>query len=127
MQSTAQNRAYQRGLKAAGIWKGTKNRLKQWDAVCVAAAARRHLPKWAGHIPVAAFCGLSVAAILFGGFVISAIFLFLWAIFLVSPKKGLADGIPVYVTNPSKQSHSDDAYASRDEHFDDYWWWWRKK
>ncbi|MBA0216582.1 hypothetical protein H0248_04250 [Pectobacterium brasiliense] len=110
MQSTAKNQAYQRGLKAAGIWKGTKNRLKQCDAVCVAWATQNHLPKLVGHIPVTAFLTLSIAAILFGGFIIGGMFLLLWAVFLISPKKGLTD----------RNAHDD-------EYFDDYWWWWRKK
>ncbi|MCY9848898.1 hypothetical protein [Pectobacterium jejuense] len=76
MQNTAKNRAYQRGLKAAGIWKGTKNRLIQWDAACVAAAGRHHLPKWAGHIPVAAGIVLFVSGVLLGGAILSAILLF---------------------------------------------------
>ncbi|MFJ5338803.1 hypothetical protein ACIPSD_06770 [Pectobacterium sp. CHL-2024] len=109
MQNTAKNRAYQRGLKAAGIWKSAKNRLIQWDATCVAAAGRHNMPKWIGHIPIAAFCALSIAAILFGGFIIGGMFLLLWAVFLISPKKGLKGG-----------THDD-------EYFDDYWWWWRKK
>ncbi|MFJ5317515.1 hypothetical protein [Pectobacterium versatile] len=109
MQSTARNQAYQHGLKAAGIWKSAKNRLKHWDAACVAAAGRHNMPKWTGHIPIAAFCALSIAAILFGGFIIGGMFLLLWAVFLISPKKGLKGG-----------THDD-------EYFDDYWWWWRKK
>lgn len=122
MPSTAKNRAYQRGLKAAEVWKGTKNRLKQWDAACVTWATKRHLPKLVGHVPVTSFCVLSIAAILFGGMIISCIFLFLWAIFLISPKKGLADGAPVHVTNiPPHNKNTND-----DEHFDDYWWWWKK-
>lgn len=42
MKDTAKNRAYQRGLKAAVIWKGTKNRLK-----CISRALRflcRYVP-----------------------------------------------------------------------------------
>ncbi len=112
MQSTVKNRAYQRGLKAAGIWKGTKNRLKQWDATYVAAAGRHNMPKWVGHIPVTAFLTLSIATILFGGFILGGMFLLLWAVFLISPKKGLADGTPVYVTN--YQSGSYDSYDSHE-------------
>ncbi|GKV75849.1 hypothetical protein PEC106568_10230 [Pectobacterium carotovorum subsp. carotovorum] len=108
MPSTAKNRAYQHGLKAAGIWKGTKNRLKQWDAACVAAAGRHNMPKWTGHIPIAALCVSSVSAILFGGVIIGSILLFLWAVFLISPKKGLAGGNPVY------QSGSYDSYDSHE-------------
>lgn len=111
MPSAAKNQAYQRGLKAAGIWKGTKNRLKHWDEVCVAIAGRHNIPRWVGHTPIVAFCVLSVAAILFGGMIIGSLFLFLWAIFLISPKKGLADGTPVYVTN-----HHSGSYDSYDSH-----------
>ncbi|MBA0170451.1 hypothetical protein [Pectobacterium versatile] len=76
MQSTAKNRAYQRGQKAAGIWKGTKNCLKQWDATCVAWATRHHLPKLAGHLPVAAGIMLFVSGVLLGGAIISVVLLF---------------------------------------------------
>ncbi|MZG45135.1 hypothetical protein F6X34_20040 [Dickeya dianthicola] len=112
MQNTVQDKAYQRGLKAASIWKSTKSRLKQWDAACVDIASRYNMPKLVGHVPIAAFCVLSVAAILFGGFIISSIFLLLWAVFLISPKKGLADGAPVHVTN--YQPNSYDSYDSNE-------------
>lgn len=76
MPSTAKNQAYQRGLKAAGIWKGTKSSLKQWDAACVTWAAKHHLPKLAGHIPVATGIVLFVSGILLGGAILSLLLLF---------------------------------------------------
>lgn len=107
MPSTAKNRAYQRGLKAAGIWLHFKNTLKQCDAACIALATRFHLPTWAGHIPVAGLCVLSATAILFGGFIIAGVALFLWAFILLSPQKGIIG-----------EKALDDS---------NYWWLWKSK
>ncbi|POE07495.1 hypothetical protein BV921_19035 [Pectobacterium odoriferum] len=107
MPSTAKNRAYQRGLKAAGVWQHVKNTLKHWDATCIALATRFHLPTWIGHIPVAALCVLSATSILFGGFIIAGVALFLWALILLSPQKGVVGGQALNDSN--------------------YWWWWKSK
>ncbi|RJL50219.1 hypothetical protein [Pectobacterium carotovorum] len=102
MQNTAKNRAYQRGLKAAGIWKGTKNRLKQWDALCVAWATKHHLPKLAGHVPVAAGVVLFASGVLLGGAIISVVLLFV---------AGLASVICGSTSNKTKeQNHSSDEF-----------------
>lgn len=102
MLSTAKNRAYQRGLKAAGIWKGTKSRLKQWDAACVTWATKHHLPRLVDHVPVATGIVLFVAGVLLGGAIFSVVLLFV---------AGLASVICGNVSNKEKeQNHSVDEF-----------------
>ncbi|MBP2834732.1 hypothetical protein [Dickeya parazeae] len=80
MQNTVQNKAYQRGLKAASIWKNSKSHLMRWDAKCVAWATRYHIPKWVGHLPVIAGIVLFLSGVLLGGVVLSVIMLFVAAL-----------------------------------------------
>lgn len=103
MQSTAKNRAYQRGLKAAGIWKGIRNRLKQLDMACVRWAARNHLPKLIGHIPVVAGLVLFVSGILLGSAILSVVLLF---------AAGLASILCGNISNKvAEQNHSTDGFV----------------
>ncbi|KML70036.1 hypothetical protein [Pectobacterium peruviense] len=102
MQSTAKNQAYQRGLKAAGIWKSTKNRLKQWDATCVAWATKHHLPELIGHIPVVAGIVLFVSGVLLGGAILSAVLIFAAGLASVMSRGS--------VNRPTEQSHGSSEY-----------------
>lgn len=103
MQSTAKNQAYQRGLKAAGIWKGTKSRLKRWDAACVTWATKHSLPELLGHIPVAAGIVLFVSGVLLGGAFLSPVLLFAAGLASVLSKGS--------VNQPSGQNHGSSEYT----------------
>lgn len=139
MKNTVKNRAYQRGLKAAGVWKGTKNRLKKWDAACVTWATKRHLPKLVGHVPVATGILLFVAGVLLGGAILSVVLLFVAALASLTcgnasnkeKEKNLSSdnfiGLPTseYQTNYEypesgyRNSHSGYGYYSGDIKMDD--------
>ncbi|MEL0579091.1 hypothetical protein AACK17_11085 [Pectobacterium punjabense] len=105
MQNTAKNLAYQRGLKAAGIWKGTKNRLKQWDATCVAWATRYHLPKLAGHVPVTAGIVLFASGVLLGGAIISVVLLLVAGLVSIILGKNSNTHIDSYAADSSSHYH----------------------
>ncbi|MEQ9859551.1 hypothetical protein OI450_05790 [Pectobacterium cacticida] len=105
MQNTAKNRAYQRGLKAAGIWKSTKNHLKQWDAACVAWATQNHLPKLVGHIPIAAGIVLFASGVLLGGAILSFVLIFAAGLISIILGKSSDSHIESYVADSSSHYH----------------------
>ncbi len=71
---------YQRGMKAARLWKRLKGTILRWDQSCVSKARAHKLPGWIGHIAIAIFFIGSVTAILLGGIAITGCILFIWAI-----------------------------------------------
>lgn len=72
--------AYNRGVKAAGIWKQLKNFLANWDQRCAMWARNHNAPKWVGRIPLVAAILVSLTGIIAGGFLIAFIVVFIWAI-----------------------------------------------
>lgn len=86
MQNDKQFAAVQRGIKLAGLWKKTRRRVSQWDAICVHWAKSRGLPGWLGHVPIVLVLLLSVASILLGGLLIGLVVGLIWmAIIGLSP------------------------------------------
>lgn len=51
MNQTRDQQIYQRGMKAARLWKRMKETILRWDQRCVSNARQHKLPGWIGHIP----------------------------------------------------------------------------
>ncbi|MER5130472.1 hypothetical protein [Serratia marcescens] len=80
MSQTRDQQAYQRGVKAARLWKRLKGTVLRWDHACVSGARKHKLPGWIGHIAITLALIGSATAILFGSIVIVGAVLFIWAI-----------------------------------------------
>ncbi|MGP0837999.1 hypothetical protein [Serratia sp. CY85251] len=80
MSQTRDQQAYQRGIKAARLWKRLKGTILRWDQLCVSKARAQKLPGWIGHGPMAIALIASVAIIVFGGIVIIGCMLLISAI-----------------------------------------------
>jgi len=52
MYQSQEKRAWNRGVRFAGIWKRARTTLLNWDKRCVSWAATPRLPSWCGHIPM---------------------------------------------------------------------------
>lgn len=76
MSQTRDQQAYQRGIKAARLWKRLKGTVLRWDHACVSSARKHKLPGWIGHIPMGMLAVIMLATLVFGGMVItiSAVF-----------------------------------------------------
>ena len=78
MQNDKQFAAVQRGIKLAGLWKKTRRRVSQWDAICVHWAKSRGVPGWLGHVPIVLAMVISITAAVLGGLLISVLIAFVW-------------------------------------------------
>jgi len=78
MQNDKQFAAVQRGIKLAGLWKKTRRRVSQWDAICVHWAKSHGLPGWLGHVPIVLAVVLSIIAAVLGGLLMSVVIAFVW-------------------------------------------------
>lgn len=78
MQNDNQFAAVQRGIKLAGLWKKTRRRVSQWDAICVHWPKSHGLPGWLGHVPIVLAMVLSLTAAILGGLLIGVVIAFVW-------------------------------------------------
>ncbi|GAB7269917.1 hypothetical protein DZS_13100 [Dickeya ananatis] len=112
MQNAVQDKAYQRGLKAASIWKNAKSNLMRWDVKCVDWATRHHIPKWVGHMPVITGIVLFLSGVFLGGIVFSVIMLFVAA--FASVMFGSASTVTTdNASNTNNNVFSDDLFVSK--------------
>ncbi|MFJ5498717.1 hypothetical protein ACIPUN_02090 [Pectobacterium sp. CHL-2024] len=88
MNRSRQNSAYQRGARAASIWKRLNGNARLWDSVCVEKARKHHLPAWFGHVPIILFIVLFISTIAFGGLIIGVCFLFIFAVACIIQNPG---------------------------------------
>ncbi|EMX8467010.1 hypothetical protein AAH178_002902 [Serratia marcescens] len=72
MSQTRDQQAYQRGIKAARLWKRLKGTILRWDHACVSSARKHKLPGWIGHIPMGMLAVIMLTALVFGGMVIAS-------------------------------------------------------
>ncbi|MDR8492147.1 hypothetical protein OSC18_21905 [Serratia nevei] len=99
MSQTRDQQAYQRGIKAARLWKRLKGTILRWDQRCVSNARKHKLPGWVGHIPMGMFAVIMLTAFVFGGMFIATSAVLLGAVILLAfPSKA----------QPSSFRHSDD-------------------
>ncbi|HDY9015191.1 hypothetical protein POV95_07775 [Klebsiella variicola] len=83
MHQDQEERALQRGARAAVLWKKLRLIIFGLDHRCVVWAQRHNLPVWSGHIPIISLVIASVVICAIGGFLlISAVFI-CWAAALV--------------------------------------------
>ncbi|KAA1195715.1 hypothetical protein [Photorhabdus heterorhabditis] len=75
-------RAQIRGAKAARIYRNLHQRLRTWDAHCVAKSHKYNLPGWVGHLPVYLFVGSSTIALLLGSLAIAGIIILFFELLL---------------------------------------------
>jgi len=78
MYQSQEKRAWERGVRLAAIWKGTKKIFTRLDQRCVILAKQYKLPKWLGHIPLLLAVLCSLVALIAGGFLISCSAVLLW-------------------------------------------------
>lgn len=83
MSQTRDQQAYQRGIKAASLWKRLKGTILRWDHACVSSARKHKLPGWIGHIPMGMLAVIMLAALVFGGMVIASSAVFVGALVLL--------------------------------------------
>lgn len=92
MYQSQQKRAWNRGVRLAGLWKRAKANLLKWDRKCVVWAKAHRLESWIGHIPVFLLCCGSLALlILSGGFIFKAIVMLLFSMCLFFPASSSQD------------------------------------
>lgn len=80
MSQARDQQAYQCGVWAARKWSRLKNVIMRWDRLCVSKVRENRLPSWIGHVPIVIALIASVAAMLFGGLLVTGCMLFIWAI-----------------------------------------------
>lgn len=83
MNNTTQHRAYQRGVRVAGIFKYIKGKVLYWDQRFVLRVEKYRLPRWIGHIPMTALGIISVLALMFGGAIIAVATVLIAAVLLL--------------------------------------------
>ena len=83
MSQTRDQQAYQRGIRAARLWKRLKGTTLRWDQRCVTNACKHKLPGWIGHIPMSLFAVIMLAALVFGGMVIASVTIIIMALVLI--------------------------------------------
>lgn len=77
---TTNKAAYLRGQRFAIQWKRLVRTLRRWDNFWIHAARKRHLPVWAGRLPLAlGLTGIVVCA-LFSIAVVLGCLAFIWAV-----------------------------------------------
>lgn len=80
MYQSQEKRAWERGVRLAAIWKGTKKIFTRLDQRCVMLAKLYKLPKWLGHMPLLLAVLCSLVALIAGGLLISCSAVLLWAL-----------------------------------------------
>lgn len=123
MNDTTQHHAYQRGVRMASRWKHLKSTVLKWDRACVSKAQTVNLPKWVGHIPIIAFTVTILAALVFGGVIISMSAVLLASVALIVGKVFSAGGIEVENSDDGAMpSHcfDEDEYVTNSILNDDY-------
>ncbi|MBO1811323.1 hypothetical protein J4G53_24100 [Serratia ureilytica] len=83
MSQTRDQQAYQRGIRAARLWKRLKGTILRWDHACVSSARKHKLPGWIGHIPMGMLAVIMLAALVFGGMVIASVTIIIMALLLI--------------------------------------------
>lgn len=96
--------AYNRGVKAAGIWKQLKNFLANWDQRCTMWTRNHNAPEWVGRIPSVIAILASLTGIIAGGLFIALIVLFIWAIAFILRNADFSD---IQVSESSVDKKSD--------------------
>ncbi|HEI8505936.1 TPA: hypothetical protein SLF17_003111 [Serratia marcescens] len=84
MSHTRDQQAYQRGIKAARLWKRLKGTILRWDQRCVSNARKHKLPGWIGHIPMGMLAVIMLTALVFGGMVIASVTTIIMAFLLIT-------------------------------------------
>lgn len=93
MYQSQDKRAWNRGVRLAGIWKRAKANLLNWDKKCVAWAKAHRLEGWMGHIPACLLCVGSLALlILSSGFILKIIVISLFLVCLFFPTSSSREG-----------------------------------
>ncbi|MEL5658434.1 hypothetical protein PTT65_18630 [Serratia ureilytica] len=112
MSQTREEQAYQRGTKAARKWSRLKNVIMRWDRLCVSKVRENRLPAWTGHVPIVIALIASVAAMLFGGLLVAACMLLIWAIAFILQNAGqdLSAEVP-HEKNSLENSKNSSDYA----------------
>ncbi|HGM5813784.1 hypothetical protein JY429_16185 [Serratia ureilytica] len=88
MSQARDQQAYQRGVWAAHKWSRLKNVIMRWDRLCVSKVRENRLPAWIGHVPIVIALIALVAAMLFGGLLVAACMLLIWAIAFILQNAG---------------------------------------
>ena len=83
MYQSQEKRAWERGVRLAAIWKGTKKIFTRLDQRCVMLAKLYKLPKWLGHMPLLLAVLCSLVALIAGGLLISCSAVLLWDFFWI--------------------------------------------
>lgn len=84
MSQTRDQQAYQRGIKAARLWKRLKGTILRWDHACVSSARKHKLPGWIGHIPMGMLAVTMLIALVFGGMVTATLAVLVGAVILLT-------------------------------------------
>ncbi|HGM5336664.1 TPA: hypothetical protein ACKP2J_001076 [Serratia marcescens] len=92
MSQTRDRPAYQRGIKAARLWKHLKGTILRWDQHCVSNARKHKLPGWIGHIPMGMQAVIMLTALVFGGMVIASSAVFIVGLLLLISKSSSSEG-----------------------------------
>lgn len=103
--------AYNRGIKAADMWKKLKNVLSTWDRRCVHWASNHNAPKWVGRIPLVAAILASFTGMIAGGFVIALIIGFMWAIAFILQNADFSN-MQVSSSSDDELNFDDDGYRN---------------
>jgi Flp pilus assembly protein TadB len=83
MSKIREQHAYQRGIKAARLWRRLKGTILRWDQYCVTNARKHKLPGWIGHIPMGMLAVIMLVALVFGGIVIASVTIIIMALLLI--------------------------------------------
>lgn len=114
MYQSQEKRAWNRGVRLAGIWKRAKANLLNWDKKCVVWAKAHRLKSWMGYIPVFLLCVGSLGLlILSSGFILKAIVILLLLISLFFPAGSSQDSSSQNSTGRSYKNPT--AYDSNGE------------
>ncbi|WP_261137447.1 hypothetical protein [Serratia quinivorans] len=108
MSQTRDQQPYQRGIRAAHIWKRLKSTILRWDAFCVSKARKYNLPIWLGHVPITFLVAVSAVSCLTGGLLVGVIMLFIWSLLLLpSVMELLRPTVNVKAPYWEEKSHKD--------------------
>lgn len=98
--------AYQRGIKAAHLWRRLINKILRWDQYCVSKACKHKLPGWIGHIPIVLFTISILTALIFGGMLIATSAVLVGAIILLAfPSTAQHSSFRQYDDNDEQNYH----------------------
>ncbi|PNO64537.1 DUF3742 family protein [Serratia marcescens] len=119
MSQTRDQQAYQRGIKAARLWKRLKGAILRWDQRCVSNARKHKLPGWIGHIPLVIAFLTALAAALLGGVAIAGCLLFIWAIAVILQHIDLSN-VNLNESTSEEESNTHDGYRNGPEGYGYY-------